>query len=80
MWHAAVNARGMYLSAGNPESLVSSLLEIMQNLVSRIGSGSSLSINGEELHTGTVMYQASYSTDGWWGVTFNHPASTLNHY
>ena len=67
MWHASVNGRGMYLSADNPEHLVGSLTEIMQNLVARIGSGSSLSINGEELHTGTVMYQASYSTDGWWG-------------
>ena len=67
MWHAAVNGRGMYLSAGNPESLVQSLSDILKNLVSRIGSGSSLSINGEELHAGTEMYQAMYSTGGWWG-------------
>jgi type IV pilus assembly protein PilY1 len=77
MWHAAVNSRGMYLSAANPEILVSSLVEIMQNLVSRIGSGSSLSINGEELHTGTVMYQASYSTDGWWGDVKAHEVSPI---
>jgi len=77
LWHAAVNSRGMYLSAENPEMLVSSLVKIMQNLVSRIGSGSSLSINGEELHTGTVMYQASYSTDGWWGDVKAHAVSPI---
>ena len=36
-------------------------------MLSRIGSGASVSINGEELHAGTVMFQASYSTDGWTG-------------
>jgi len=67
MWHAAVNGRGQYMSAQNPEELISSMTEIMDNLISRIGSGSSLSINGEELNTGTIMFQASYSTDGWEG-------------
>jgi len=70
MWHASVNGRGLYLNAANPEELVSSLLEIMLNLTSRIGAGASLSINGEELYAGTTMFQASYSTDGWHGDVF----------
>jgi len=70
MWHASVNGRGLYLNAANPEELVSSLLEIMLNLTSKIGAGASLSINGEELYAGTTMFQASYSTDGWHGDVF----------
>jgi type IV pilus assembly protein PilY1 len=76
MWHAAVNGRGLYLNAANPEELVASLLEIMLNLTSRIGAGASLSINGEELYAGTTMFQASYSTDGWTGDVFAYSVNT----
>jgi type IV pilus assembly protein PilY1 len=67
MWHAAVNGRGMFLSADNPDTLVASLQEVMLNLTSRIGSGASLTVNGEELHAGTTVFQAKYATDGWVG-------------
>jgi type IV pilus assembly protein PilY1 len=39
----------------------------MLNLTSRIGSGASLTVNGEELHGGSIVFQAKYSTDGWVG-------------
>ena len=39
----------------------------MQNVMARIGSGASISVNGEELHAGSVIFQASYSTDSWTG-------------
>jgi len=67
MWHAAVNGRGIFLGAQDPGELVSSLSDVMQNVISRIGSGASVSINGEEIHAGTVMFQSSYSSDGWTG-------------
>ena len=67
MWHASVNGRGIYLSAEDPTTLVTSLTDVIQNVIARIGSGASVSINGEELHAGTVMFQSSYSSDGWTG-------------
>ena len=67
MWHAAVNGRGEFLSASNPAELVDSLQALLQDVVSRIGSGASVSVNGEELQTGTMTYQSSYSADGWTG-------------
>jgi type IV pilus assembly protein PilY1 len=67
LWHASVNGRGKFLSASNPENLLDSLKAVMQNIMARVGSGASVSINGEKLHTGTAMYQAQYSTDGWSG-------------
>ncbi|MFW6113433.1 MAG: pilus assembly protein, partial [Actinomycetota bacterium] len=66
LWHAAVNGRGEYLSANDPESLVKALLSIMQNIASRTGSASSVSINGDELYNmvgdEVRMFQASYSS------------------
>jgi len=67
MWHASVNGRGIFLSAEDPGQLVSNLTDVIQNVIARIGSGASVSINGEELHAGTVMFQSSYSSDGWTG-------------
>ena len=67
VYHAAVNGRGQYLSAKNPLELVEKIKEVIRDVISRIGSGSAVTINGEELDTGSVVYQSIYSTDGWTG-------------
>ena len=67
MWHAAVNGRGEFLSAANPTELVDSLQALLQDVVSRIGSGASVSVNGEELSSDSLTFQSSYSVDGWSG-------------
>jgi len=67
LWHASVNGRGKFLSASNPQDLIDSLLAVMQNVMARVGSGASISVNGEEFRAGSVIYQASYSTDRWTG-------------
>ena len=67
MWHASVNGRGQFLNASNPEELVNSLVTVMQNIDSRTVSDASVSVNGEELQAGTVIFQSSYTTDGWAG-------------
>lgn len=67
LWHATVNGRGEFLSAANPEDLTQALLLLMQNIESRIGSGASVSINGEEIHAGSTIFQSSYKSDNWTG-------------
>ncbi|MBF0257946.1 MAG: PQQ-binding-like beta-propeller repeat protein [Desulfamplus sp.] len=67
LWHAAVNGRGKYLSAKNPQALIDAFDEVINDVIARIGSGASVSINGEELHAGSVVYQSRYATDGWTG-------------
>ena len=67
VYHAAVNGRGQYLSASNPGELVNKVKEVVRDVISRIGSGAAVTINGEELDTGSVVYQSIYSTDGWTG-------------
>jgi type IV pilus assembly protein PilY1 len=71
LWHGAVNGRGLFLSAKNPEELVNSLLAVMANIGSRIGSSAAVSVNGDELYqtlgADIHMFQATYSSDGWTG-------------
>jgi PilY1 beta-propeller domain/Calx-beta domain len=71
LWHTAVNGRGLFLNASNPDELVSSLLKIINNVSDRDGSSASVSINGDELYetigTDTRMYQTSYNSERWDG-------------
>jgi len=67
VWHAAVNGRGKYLSADNPQELIAYFQDIMNDLMARVGSGSSVTINGEELEAGTIVYQTVFNTEGWTG-------------
>ncbi len=71
LYHASVNGHGTFLSAANPTELVDSLLDIMLDIKNRIGSASSVSVNGDELYkqidNNTYMFQSSYDTVGWLG-------------
>lgn len=71
LWHASVNARGRYLITANPEELLNAFTAIMQDIEARIGSASSVSINGDELYgrvgEGVYVFQSTYYSDGWSG-------------
>lgn len=67
LWHAAVNGRGQFFSASNPEELVASLQTIVESVEKSVSSGASVSVNGEELSEETVLYQARFKSDGWVG-------------
>ena len=70
-WHAAVNGRGSYLTATNPEELTESLLEVMQNMELRVQSSAQVSVTGDKLYQkltpNLLMFQNIYSSDGWTG-------------
>ena len=73
LWHAAVNGRGLFFSASDPQELVDSLVDMMSNIASRISSGASVSVNGEELNSGTVLFQANYVSGSWIGDVTAYP-------
>jgi hypothetical protein len=77
LWHATVNGRGQFFSASNPQELVSALTEAMSSIESKISSGASVSVNGDELHSETVLYQASYESDSWTGDVTAYPIDPL---
>ncbi len=73
LWHAAVNGHGEFFSADDPDELVSSLNDVFENLTSRIASGASVSVNGDELNTGTILYQSTYTSGDWLGDVTAYP-------
>jgi Tfp pilus tip-associated adhesin PilY1 len=67
LYHAAVNGRGLFLSADSPETLVGSLLRVMQDIQAHKATGASVSINTQELRSDTYLYQATYIPGEWIG-------------
>jgi len=76
LWHASVNGRGRFFPARNPDSLVSSLFELFKDIGSREASGASVSVNGDELSTGLVLYQSTYESGSWIGDMRAYPVNT----
>ena len=71
LWHATVNGRGTFVSAGNPTELTNAILAVLENIESRSGSSAAVAVNGDELYESIDeeirMFQSVYNTDGWWG-------------
>ncbi len=67
MWHAAVNSRGKYFAASNPEELISSLSEIIASIIARRGASTAVSVSLPLITDGTTGYTAGYDTTDWSG-------------
>lgn len=67
LYHAAINGRGKYINAGNPQEMVDAMNELKQDIQSRLGSSSALATNSIQRQVGTVIYQGTYNTAGWFG-------------
>jgi type IV pilus assembly protein PilY1 len=67
MLHAAINGRGIYISADSPTELSEALQRLQQDIESRLGSAAALATNAVQRTVGTVLYQGTYNTAGWFG-------------
>lgn len=67
-WHAAVNGRGQYFSAGNPTTVVNGLTTALAGIDARTGSGSAAAPSSQAPSDGdNLTYIASYVTQRWSG-------------
>lgn len=73
--HAAVNGRGTFLSAGNPEEFSDGLKAALAAIVERTGSFSNVAANSTALDTGSRVFQANYVSGVWVGEMRSQPVS-----
>ena len=67
-WHAAVNGRGLYFSAGDPTSVVNGLLGALNGITAQLGAGAGASIANPVLTpTSNFSYAPSFTTVAWTG-------------
>jgi len=76
--HAAINSRGGFYSATSPTSFSAGLADALKRATSRTGSAASLSSNSTQLQTGTVTYQATYTTSKWTGDLLAYDVNSTN--
>jgi len=75
--HAAVDGHGGFFSATNPQTFVSALKDAFNNQNLREGTGASLAANSTQLKTGTMIYQAKYTTAKWTGDLMAYSVDTV---
>jgi len=78
LWHAAVNGRGHYFSATDPNALVQSFSNVLNNLATRRGSSSAVSTSSGEYQLGTSIFQTHYDGNDWSGDLYSKDVVTLN--
>ncbi|WP_245156880.1 PilC/PilY family type IV pilus protein [Lysobacter arenosi] len=75
--HAAVNSRGTFVSAQDPEQFAKALKSALATVAERLGSASNVSTNTSSLQgTDGRVYQASYTSGKWAGELAAHSVSS----
>ena len=73
LWHAAVNGRGQYFSAGNPDTVVNSLTTALAGVSARVASAAAAATSNLEPVAGdNFAYTAKYVTQKWTGELEAH--------
>lgn len=73
LWHAAVNGRGAYYSAKNPDSLAQSLQKMLETISLSEGSGAAAATsNLEPVQGDNYIFVGSYRTQIWDGNLAGH--------
>jgi len=67
LFHAAVNSRGSFYNASDPQKLFDALTSIMKDIEIRYNSGSAVSVNSYKVKSDLRVYQSFYNTKGWTG-------------
>jgi len=67
--HAAVNSRGGFFSAADPETFARELTEVLRSIVARVeGSGTAAAASSALLQEGSLLYNASFRSTDWSGT------------
>ncbi|MGH9891720.1 MAG: pilus assembly protein, partial [bacterium] len=73
LWHAAVNGRGDFFSASNPDEFAQGLSASLANISDRTGAASSIALNSTSLRAGSRVYQARFKSADWSGQLLSIP-------
>ena len=72
-WHAAVNGRGSFFSAGNPTSVIAGLSDALAGITARLASASGAGTSNLQPVSGDrYVYLANYTTQKWSGEVQAH--------
>ncbi len=67
LWHAALNSRGEYFSASDPEQFATTLEATLASIGQRVSSAAAIATNSTRLNDSTFVYQARFDSTDWSG-------------
>jgi type IV pilus assembly protein PilY1 len=67
LWHAALNSRGLSISAANPEEYSNAVKSIITNIEERNGSDAGVAVSGKRLTSSSRKYVPEYRSLAWTG-------------
>ncbi len=67
MWHAAINSRGEFFAASNPDELIKALQKIIASVVAQSSASTPQSVSLPILTGGNSGYQGGYDSSDWSG-------------
>ncbi len=70
MLHAAVNSKGGYFSARNPEEFTKAIKAILGSIVNDSNSVAPMAVNSSLLSEGNLSFQASFDSENWSGDVY----------
>lgn len=73
--HAAVNSRGAFVAASDPDEFTNGLKAALAAIVERTGSFSNVAANSTSLDAGTRVFQANYVSGVWTGELRSQPVT-----
>ena len=76
LWHAALNSKGSFFSAGDPDIFAAALSSTLAQIAARNSSASSVTANATRLDSNTHIYQARYNSGDWSGQLVSIPLNS----
>lgn len=78
LMHAAINSRGSFFSAGDPETFALNLSNTLNAIAERVGSASNIAATAiNSLQTESNLYQARYISGEWSGDLWSYAADDV---
>ncbi|MDF1589444.1 MAG: PilC/PilY family type IV pilus protein [Gammaproteobacteria bacterium] len=73
LWHTALNSRGGFFSAADPDTFADSLSAILNAITARTSSASSVALNSGTVSGTSKLYQARFNSGDWTGQLLAFP-------
>lgn len=67
LWHAAVNSRGQYFSAGNPTQFANALNAALGTIANRVGDAAAIGTSSNSVRSGASVFTSTYKSADWSG-------------
>ncbi len=74
--HAAVNSRGAFFSAQDPQEFATALTAMLNDIADRKSSSGSVSANSTRLTTSSLVFSGSFNTADWGGELTAYPVTS----